>query len=110
LKKLISLLVLIVLTACNNHHEESYQAILIHGSQRYLLSGTEEAEVNLARKIGVVERTVKPHIMPEYNLWSNYLEKGTEIYASSDTDTIIYAKTKDGKIQKFEQEKIEYTK
>jgi hypothetical protein len=108
-KVLFFLCVLFVITACNRQHEEIYQAILIHGNERYILSGTEE-EADLARKIGVVERTVKPHIQPEYNLWSNYLEKGTEVYASKDTETVIYAKDKDGRIQKFQKEKIENLK
>lgn len=108
-KVLIFLCFLFVFAACNRPNEEVYQAILIHGNERYILSGTEE-EASLARKIGVVERTVKPHIIPEYNLWSNYLEKGTEIYASKVTETIIYAKDEDGRIQRFQKEKVKNVK
>jgi hypothetical protein len=103
-KVLFFLCVLFVITACNRQHEEIYQAILIHGNERYILSGTEE-EANLARKIGVIERTVKPHIMPEYNLWSNYLEKGTEVYASKDTERSFMLKIKMEEYKNFKKKK-----
>lgn len=93
MKKFVYLFVLIlIVTGCNTSNE-SYQGLLVYQGDTFVLQGDDlNNEYTIDKRIGTIERKVKPSVMPQENLWSNYLEKGTELFRSKEDRSVILVK------------------
>jgi hypothetical protein len=87
------ILVFIIFVSGCNSSEGTYQGILIYNNEKFILRGNvEDKEYTMDKRIGIVANKAKHNVMPTHNLWSNYLDKGTELFSSKEDQSIILAK------------------
>ncbi|MEH7379177.1 hypothetical protein V7138_01645 [Bacillus sp. JJ1533] len=99
------LLVLVALGGCSSSTNGSYAGILVVNEKKYIWQGEiKDNEFTLGKKIGEVQRKVKPEVNPKGNLSSNFLEVGEEIYSSNEDSRVLIVKRESGSLEKMTEE------
>ncbi|MER2107466.1 MAG: hypothetical protein ABS949_11055 [Solibacillus sp.] len=93
MNKISYLCMLVILISGCNTSQDSYQGVLNYHNERFILQGhDEQGEYTVDEPIGTVTNRVKPSVTPSNHLWSNYLDKGTELFSSKEDQSVILVK------------------
>ena len=107
MKYILSIMLgIFLVTGCSAQpeNEGSYAATINVNGNWYDGTGEEnQKEYTVDKKLGEVTKKVEPNQTPSENFQSNYLEAGTSLFSSRESEHIILAETKEGEFEYFEK-------